>query len=232
MFRYFFIVFLFAGISVFAESEHNSAVSIHFGFFQPDIDNESGLNTSPYKDIFGKKGHRFGFDYSLEILSDEYLGTFSLLGGVEYFSVSGFGKYRDNPNEKSEDKTVLTLLPVNTALVYNLDQFQYLFDFPFVFYAELGVEYSFWWITDGVGDTVEFDEGKSYGGKKGWYYSLGIKFLLDFFDSDSALNLDNQYGINSSYIFAEYMSSKVDDFGKEGFRLGGNYWRFGISLIF
>ncbi len=225
-------LFLFTTPFLFAESEHNSLIEIHFGFFTPDIDSESGLTGKPYEDIFNKDGLRFGSSYSFEILSQKYLGTFSILSGIEYFMVSGYGKYENNPDEKSEDETKLTMIPIEIALVYNLDQLQNLFNIPFVFYAKIGLNYNFWWITNGLGETVDYDDGSSNGGKKGWHYGLGVRFLLDVLDSDAAINFDNQYGVNGSYIFVEYNSSQIDDFGKDGFKLGGNYLRFGLALQF
>jgi hypothetical protein len=233
MYRFIIIfLFLFTTPLLFAESEHNNLIETHFGFFTPDIDKESGLNKKPYEDIFNKDGLRFGVAYSIEMVSHKYLGTFSILSGVEYFMVSGYGKYENNPIEKSHDETKLTMIPFELSLVYNLDQLQYLLDIPFVFYAKIGLNYNFWWITNGLGDTVDYEDGHSYGGKKGWNYGLGIRFLLDILDSDTAINFDNQYGVNGSYIFVEYNSSKIDDFGKDGLKLGGSYLKFGLALLF
>ena len=232
MYKLIIILFLFTTPLLFAQSEHNSLIEIHFGFFTPNIDQERVLTAKPYKDIFDKDGLRFGASYSFELISQDYLGTFSILSGIEYFMVSGYGKYENNPTEKSQDETKLTMIPMEIALVYNLDQLQNLLNIPFVFYAKLGLNYNFWWITNGLGSTVDYDSGSSHGGKKGWHYGLGVRFLLDVLDSDSAISLDNQYGINGSYIFIEYNSSKIDNFGKNGFKLGGTYLRFGLALLF
>jgi len=231
MYKFIFLV-LFISLSpfAFADSAHNSIMEFHFGFFNPNIDQESGLTGEPYSDIFTDPGFRFGTTYSFEFFSHPYAGTFSLLSGIDFFNVSGFGRYQDNPDEASKDATELSMIPLELAIVYNLDQLQELFNIPFVFYAKLGLNYNFWWVTDGASETVNYDGDKSQGGKKGWHYGLGIRFLLDFLDPEAATDFDNEYGINSSYLFLEYNSSKIDDFDEPGFKLGGNYWRFGLAL--
>jgi len=225
-------IFLFTTPFLFAESEHNSLIEIHFGFFTPNIDEEEGLVGTPYKDIFNRSGLRFGSTYSYEIISHQYFGTLSFLSGAEYFLVSGKGRYENDPTEESEDKTSLSMIPLEVAIVYNIDQLEVLFNFPFVFYAKIGLNYNFWWVTDGSGSTVEYEDGNSYGGKKGWHYGLGLRFLLDFLDPQAAKDFDGQYGVNGSYLFVEYNSSKINDFGGDGFELGSLYWRFGLALQF
>jgi hypothetical protein len=217
---------------LFAETSRSSIFEIHGGYFTPNIDDESGLTTTPYKDIFKDSGLRFGATYSFEIIKDNYIGTISVLSGIEYFHVSGYGRYENDSTQESSDETILTMIPMEVALVYNLDQLQNLFEIPFVFYVKIGLNYNLWWTTNGLGNVVDYEDNSSIGGKKGWHYGLGLRFLLDFLDSEAAVNFDNQYGINNSYLFIEFNSSNIDDFGGNGFKLGGDYVRFGLALEF
>ena len=234
MYKFRFVVLFFIIFSsfLFAETDKNSLIEAHMGFFTPSIDNEKGLNNKPYSDIFNEDGVRFGLSYYYEVLSGKYFGTFSLSVSMEYFRVSGYGKYENDSTVKSNDETVLSMLPFEMSLSYTLGQLLSLFNIPFTFYGKLGLNYNIWWITNGLGEISDYQETSAIGGKKGWHYALGVRLLLDFFDRDSALSFDNQYGINNSFIFVEYNDSCIDDFSEDGFKLGGAYWRFGLALEF
>jgi len=250
MFKFvFLIIFILSSPFVFAETAHDSMAEIHFGLYTPNIDQEAELTKPIYEDIFGKDGTVFGLNYSFQVFSDNYIGTFSILSGISYFNVSGYGMYQEKPigyvhskdedgkdipypTGKSNDSTEFSMIPFELAVVYNLDQLERLFAVPLVFYAKIGLNYNLWWSTDGNGETVTVNDKNSSGGKKGWHYGLGIRFLLDILDPVAAVKFDNEYGVNGSYIFIEYNSSTIDDFGAKGFKLGGDYWRFGLALEF
>ncbi len=228
MFKYIFMFLL--PFLIFAETPKSGMVEFQFGFFKPNIDSESSLTGKPYKDIFGDSGFVYGFESGTNIFSG--YGTFSLSWGISKFSVSGKGIYTETGLE-SKDKTELTLIPIElNVLNYSLDIFQEKFGFPLVLFVKAGFSYTFWRVTNGIGDTSEFENKEAKGGKYGYQYSLGLRFLLDFLDSGTADDFDRDMGVNDSYIFIEYFGSKVDNFGEKGFDLGGSYLTFGLSLAY
>ncbi|MBN2693886.1 hypothetical protein JXR93_04415 [bacterium] len=217
---------LFA-LNIFAESPRTGMMELQFGFFTPDIDSEEALTTKPYEDIFGENGFVWRFEYGINIWSG--FGTFAISFATGNFSVDGKGVYTDDNTKKSEDETILHIVPnILFPINYSFDTHP----FPIVPYVKLGVAYYIWWITDGVGDVASANGNDAIGGKWGWEAIFGFRFLLDFIDPSAAFEFDNEMGINDSYIFAEYRYTKIDDFGGEGLSLGSAYWNFGLALAF
>jgi hypothetical protein len=54
--------------------------------------------------------------------------------------------------------------------------------------------------------------------------------LLDFFDPDAALEVDNSVGVNNSYFFIEWYVSKLDGFDGSKMQVGTNTWMLGLAL--
>jgi len=228
------ILFTILSISIFADSPISGQFEARFGWFMPNIDSEPALvskGETPYKDIFIDSGFQFGFEIGSNIFSHELAGTLMYAFGLEYFKKEGYALKQDGT--RSKDQTTLKMLPLKLSLTYNIDQFETLFNVPLVPYIKAGFQYKIWYIEDSIGDTAINSKGnKASGGKYGTFWAVGLRFLLDFMDQDSALSFDNDLGINDSYIFIEYLSSDIDSFGKPGMQLGGAGWFFGLALTY
>lgn len=74
-----------------------------------------------------------------------------------------------------------------------------------------------WWVKDGSGEIAKADDGsKGYGGTFGFHVVAGLAFVLDWLAPDMEKAFDVEWGINTSYIFAEYMYAQIDNFGASG----------------
>lgn len=217
-----------------AESERTFGISLNVGNYKPsEIDNEEGLTTKPYKEIFNDKSElmfKLGFDYEIF----QKLGTISTGGMLGFWQVLGKGIYGDIQS-KSMDTTVFNIVPIELNLTYRFDYYAINFNIPFVPYIKSGLDYYVFWITDSKGDVSKYkdSDGKTfegYGGKTGYHYSVGLMFLLDWIDRETASDFDMEFGVNNSYIFIEFYKSKIDGFGGKGFDLSNTGLFFGLYL--
>jgi len=204
------------------------------GMFVPDIDSEFGGGATPFADIFGsdpKLAWRTEFSWQFY----RGIGSLGLGGDVGFFYRSGKALLEDGT--KSGDTTSFMMVPMGLKLVYRFDWLQTTYHLPLTPYGKAGLVYNLWWITDGDGAIATWDTdsggGKARGGTYGYEFALGLSLLLDFFDPESAGNLERESGINNSYIFVEWVYNKSDNFGDDGaLRVGGKTWMFGLGVEF
>ena len=127
------------------------------------------------------------------------------------------GKSVEDSGEESIDSTALHWLPLRLSLVYRFDYLWTRFHFPFTIYAKAGFDYAVWWVVDGADSVAKSDDGKDgYGGTFGFHVVAGIAFVLDWLAPDMEKAFDVEWGINNSYIFAEFMYTNIKNFGADG----------------
>jgi hypothetical protein len=103
------------------------------------------------------------------------------------------------------------------------------FGVPIVPYAKGGLGYALWWVNDGVGIARDDVSGrKGSGVSYGPQWALGGMLLLDGLDEGSAKTLDNEAGINNSYLFGEWYQSKLG--GDSRMEVGTNTWVVGFAV--
>ncbi len=191
-----------------AESPVNMMVELKAGPYTPD-----NLGNA-YKQHFS--------DNATFILEGEYdwqfwrgVGSLGLGFHLGYGNVSGNG-VEEKTGEKSVDTTELHWLPLRLSLVYRFDYLWTRFDFPLTIYVKAGFDYCLWWIYNGADSTASSDGKDGYGGTFGFHAVAGLAFVLDWLAPDMATSFDVEWGINNSYIFAEYMYVQLDNFGASG----------------
>ncbi len=187
------------------ESPIDMMLELKMGPYQPD---QLG---SVYDDFFGDASPLL-FEIELDYQFYRGIGSLAVGGSLAYGSVSGNARTPDD--EASIDETSLSWLPLRLALIYRFDYLMQHFNIPFTIFAKGGLDYAFWWVRDGAGDIAQNDAGKNgSGGTFGWHFCLGGAFLLDWLAPDMARSLDVEWGINHAYIFAEFLYTRLDDFG-------------------
>ena len=239
------LVFLALGVMMTINSRPAEAYfELKFGYYQPSIDSDSSLgkktgkkSTSPFQDIFGNKSNLLmQVELDWELLQ-EY-GTLAIGGSGGFAQAVGKAvRYQNQVQVAAPDTTVFNIVPTSMNLVYRFDILQNYYNFPLVPYGKVGFSCYFWWITNGVGEISEFkDNDKTYkasGSTYGFHYSAGLQFLLDVLEPSAAKGFDVDFGVNHTYIFAEYQVATVDDFGDENsFNLSDKTFAFGIMFEF
>ncbi|HET7827069.1 MAG TPA: MXAN_2562 family outer membrane beta-barrel protein, partial [Anaeromyxobacter sp.] len=106
---------------------------------------------------------------------------------------------------KSGDTTTFNIIPTSLTLTYRFDTFAE--RFPLAPYGRVALERYNWWI--GSGSSAIAKKGAT----NGYSATAGVALLVDFFDSGLARELDQDTGINHTYLFVDVTKSWVKDFG-------------------
>ena len=97
----------------------------------------------------------------------------------------------------------------------------------------MGLSDTIWWITDGLGNVSTFGGDKAFGGKWGYQLAAGLALELNFIDSILSRELDQELGVNSVNLQAQYVRITADNFGRgSGIDLTANTWLFGLGFEF
>ena len=187
-----------------AESPRWGSFELSAGQYRPNIDAESDLTAKPFETAFGT--HR-NWMFRGSVSWDVFRAFGSLQVGLEsgYFQQSGFSQLL--AGGASGDTTTFKMVPTNAILTYRFDWLADRFSVPLAPYGRFALERYNWWVNDGAGHTSRS------GATNGWSAAAGLCLLLDFFDPTLARELDQDTGINHTYVFAEIRKTKVDDFG-------------------
>ena len=221
-------------VVVSAETPTWGAFELKFGGYYPAIDDEFD-GAGPFGDIFGTNRKIMG-----EIEVDGWIwqgfGKLGVGGNIGYSRRKGSavatGDLATDSETTVDDTTAFTVIPMRLSAVYRLDWLAQNTAVPLSATVKLGPDFYRWRVANSNGDTAEFEGDRGAGWKKGWHMTLGLQLLLDFIDPGTAAGFDLAWGVNNSYFFAEYMITRVDDFGGGGFDLSDNIWMFGLSFEF
>jgi hypothetical protein len=231
---FFALAALLYAVPAQAESPLNGALEVRMGFYQPSFSEKGLTGTNPYKKIFGDKSmFLFGLEGDFQFWKG--FGSLGAFGVMSYGRVSGKGLMADDT--KSADTTRFTMLPLGAGLVYRFDVLAKRYQIPLVPVLKGGLVYSFWWVSDGNGDTATWTDPNTdkmrtaSGGTAGYMGSLGLHLLLDIFEPHTSVTFDNEMGVNNSYAFIEVQTTQLNDFGsKDSFDLSDTNLMFGLSF--
>jgi hypothetical protein len=222
-----------------AEGDPNFQVQVRFGPYHPNVDSQGGLTAQPFKTVFGG-GDNMLFEAGVDWEIWHGFGVVAVGGTFGFVQYVGKSRIIGSDGEVSDtagsDTTVFNLVPLRLTASYAFDFLFRKWSVPLVPYGFVGLDYCFWWITDGVGDVAVWKDatGNSHdgsGGLFGFHVGAGLKLLLDFLDTDAAQNLENQVGIKNSYFFAEYTAAWINNFGSGShFDVGDKTFMFGLML--
>jgi hypothetical protein len=213
-------------------SPRNWAFELRFGPYAPNVDSEfSGTSATPHKTVMGT-GHHLMSQFELDWELLHAIGTLGIGIQAGYMSETAKAPKADDSGPSGDD-TTLRIMPVAALAVYRMDLAAEYWNIPLVPYAKVGLNYTFWSITDGNGNTPEYKGGKGKGGTPGWQAGLGIALQLDFIDPSSARAFDSDTGVNHTYAFFEWNHVAADGLGKSGkLHLGDDTWVAGLMLEF
>jgi hypothetical protein len=207
------------------ESPQRFAFELRFGPYRPDIDAPFPAQ-KPYESVFGTDRRvAVGFEFDWQLLRIPFVGTFGPGVGWGYTHMSAQAHFRDG--ELSAEETDLAIMPMYGVGVLRFDELARQTGIPLVGYGKAGIGYGLYWTGNDI-DTQR--RGHTWG----THFALGGMFLLDFFDNRSAVEIDNEWGINNTYVFFEWMVSNFDDFkgskDPAAMHIGTNTWMAGLAF--
>jgi hypothetical protein len=217
-------------------SPQNWALEISIGWYTPDVDNEFGGKATPYQDMFGGGAlmTRIELDYqiwrgfgSIGIgLSVGFsLNSVEACKDTTGTSASDFTSAPSSCSERTSGTTSFNVFPISLLAVYRFDWLAKKFGIPIVPFGKIGLNYTIWWASGSSGDAV--------GGSWGWQANGGGAIMLDPLEPSAAKVLDNDLGINHSYIFFEVVYVRANSFGKaNAMQVGDTSWQAGLAFEF
>jgi hypothetical protein len=212
-----------------AESRRWGSVELGAGTYKPNIDSEFA-GEGPYSQVFGTdRGWLFRVVLARQIFRLE--GPFEVGIKSGYFKRNGRGLVIDpttGATTRSGDKTTFNIIPTSLTLTYRYEGLadRYLW-FPFSPYTRLTLERYNWWATNGAGGSQQ------NGATNGWSWTGGLAFRLDAIDPQSGRDLDREFGINHTYLFADFTKTFIDDFGSsKSWDLSDTRWTFAFGMMF
>jgi hypothetical protein len=176
-----------------------------FGQYTPD--------TGAFRDAFpSDKGWLYGAEVDLTAYKIPYVGQ--LAGGLGF----GWAKYSAKASvipggQASGETTKLTLFPVSALAVLRIDGLARHTKVPLTFAAKLGADFLRWKASTG-------SNNDGAGLNIGLHWALQGALELDFIDRRSSRRLDDDFGINHTFIFGELMESKTEALGDRTFQFG------------
>jgi hypothetical protein len=138
----------------------------------------------------------------------------------------GWAKFTGNTlnmGEPTSEETKLSLVPLDLAAVVRLDILSRRFSIPFNFAGKLGYRWVHWSTSSG-------GQRDASGWSGGPWWAVQIALDLDVFEPGQARMLDEEWGINHSFLFFELYGFHPGSGDLEvGTDLG---WFGGLGLIF
>lgn len=219
-----------------AQSKIYGIAEVRLGFYYPAIDQEAGLSGTPFEDVYGDS-HRAVGEYEMGVHLLKGFGALGVSGRVGYTYFGGdvlVGETSDGAPASSEnvgEQTEFMVIPLGVSLYYRFDVLEKLWKIPFVPVLKGGLDYAFWSIGSASGETSTHQGDKGSGATAGWHIAGALHLWLDWIEPETAAGFDNSWGVNNSYLFAEYSMRKLDDFGSaESFDLSDDMWVFGVGF--
>lgn len=211
------------------EVDTSGMFEFKLGPYHPMVDQEFG-DDGPYEAFFGNRSMFYGeisYDYHLW----REFGTLSVGLHAGYGRVSATMVDEEGTEVDSDDLSALRNIPLKTSLVYRYDYSAHNHNIPLVPVVKAGLNYNFWRATDASGDTQEIDGQRGVGGTAGIHATLGLHLHLDFFDPRRSASMSYLWGVQNTFLFAEYNWTRTDVFG-DGINLGSNHWAAGLAFEF
>lgn len=223
------LAFALAALPAAAASPRWGTVDVGVQAYHPSIDSEFPTRPGPYDVMFGaSRGWMFQLGISRALFTK--VGSLELGLRTGYFQDTGKGIVAgSNPPARSAQDTTFKVVPTSLALTYRFDWLADRWNVPLAPYGRATLERYNWWVTGGSG------AWRKEGATNGWSVAGGVGFLLDFLDPGLARELDQDSGVNHTFVYAEIQKSRIDDFGSsKSWDLSDDKLSlaFGLSFVF
>lgn len=212
------------------ESPQHFAAELRMGLYYPKVDNEFGGSAKPFETAFGDNSRFFiGGEFDWQMFRIPYVGTIGPGFGIHYLKFGRPALLRNGL--PSEEETSLQIYPMHLMAVLRVDVLSREMGIPIVPYLKGGFGMALWRMKNGTG-TSNVDGVPGKGISYGPQFALGGALLLDWLDEYAARQADQALGINNTYLYAEYVSSHLDNLNGTGLQVGANHFAFGLAFEF
>lgn len=205
------------------------AAEFRVGPYWPKVDNEFNGGASPYRDVFGDSTHwAVGIEVDWQALRLWEFASLGIGGAVHYTAINGV-TFDDSGQAIEGNRSKLQIVPMHAVAVLRFDYLVRQTQVPLAFYGKGGLGWAFWASSDSVRDS-EYEGVNGSGASLGPLFAVGAMFLLDPIERKQARVLDEQWGINHSYVFFELLTSQLGEGFDDQMLLGTDSWLLGVAL--
>ncbi len=188
------------------DSPYWYAFELRVGPYVPASENDA------FKETFGSdRGWMLGLEVDFTLWHIPYVGTINLGAGW------GRAKYDANAFDaaggRAGEKTEFILYPMSALGVLRVDALARYAGIPVLFAGKLGYDFVRW-----KADTGGSTDGSGLNMGLRWGAQAALE--LDFFEEDSARSLDQEFGINHTFLFGEFYESRTRGTGDRTFAIG------------
>jgi len=198
------------------------SAGIGLGMYVPNVGNDS------FREVFGKdRGPYLTGDLDFRILRLKDFGVLTLgvhMGWARYGADACGIDETGAPDCSNtvEEETVLRIFPLSALAGLTFDMLARKWRVPFYVTGRVGLDSVFYSAkTGGIRDAA----GASLGLR--WEAELALE--LDFLDRRAQRSLDDEWGINHSYLFAKIFGSTASTLLAVGTKIA---WVAGLGLVF
>jgi hypothetical protein len=169
--------------------------------------------TRAFREVFGNdKGWLLSTEVDFTVLHIPHVGQLNFGAGFGWANYDA-GAIDVGAGTRSNEKTELTLYPLSALAVLRVDTLARNTVLPLTFAGKLGADFVRWKTTTG-GQTD--DSGLNIGMRWG----AQAAFELDFFDRQGSRRMDEEWGINHTFLLFEYFQSMTEGTGDRSFQVG------------
>jgi hypothetical protein len=199
----------------FVSPEH-FVLELRGGPYQPDMDG------NPAFDTFFSEDNGLLFSVELDVIAYRVPDLLYVLGGGRIGTASYKGKTLSESSEMTSEETSLRIMPLDLMLVVRVDALARKLSVPLIVTGKLGYEWLFWSTSTG-------GEDKHNGWSVGLAWALQFAIDLDALDATAARNLDEEWGINHSFLFFELTRFSPSE---SSLPIGAHTWAAGLGFVF
>lgn len=199
-----------------AESPERVTIEVGLGPYSPAA-------PAVFRDIYGsERGPIANFDASFHVYRIPHVGPIGVGVGLGWARYAAHACLDASCGQRSDESLHYDIYPLGASLHLRVDTLQTEWNIPIFLSAGIGGEYVRY--REQKGGTTE-----ARGGTFGLRYRAQIAFVLDILDQRAARALDENHGINHSYLFFELRGATATDAFPVADRLT---YAGGLGLVF
>lgn len=191
------------------------AFELHIGPYVPEVGSSAFKRSFP-----GDKGLMLGLELDYVVLRIPDILYVGPGFGFNYASYSGHAFYEDTM-ERTDESADFTMIPLSLLATARVDVLARMVGIPLIFGGKLGFRWNIW-------DSDKGGSDDKNGVTPSWAWAVQGDLDLDFLDPRAARLLDEEWGINHTYLFFEVFGSKTIG---NGMKLDDTTWTAGIGFI-
>lgn len=207
------------------ETAENFTIELRIGPYVPDFD-DAQLNNA--FDVFYPDDNGLMWELQLDVLAFTMpdildLGVGGLIGRANYSGKTLVASGLDSGTaDQTDEESSFRILPLAMMASLRIDALARKLSVPFILTGKLGYQWAHY-----VAESGTPDERKGWSHGLRWAGQLAID--LDTFEPSQARMMDEEWGINHSFVFFEYYGFRPS---KKSLGLGANTWTAGLGFMF